>query len=121
VLRMDVLVHDADGQTSSFAWQDDCEMSFDNTAAPVVNWTCPEVSRGGEGKVCNIYVIALDPDGNQAWAFEPIEVRPEGFGLYDPFIEVVPATGACATAPTGVAAWTTILGAAALLRRRRRA
>jgi hypothetical protein len=122
VVRMDVLVFDADGQPTSYQWQDDCAMSFDNTAAPVVNWTCPEVSSGSEGKTCNVYVIALDPDGNQAWAFDPIEVRDAGYGLYDPYLRLVPATdsGCATTGSSAAVGWLGVAGAlVATLRRRR--
>jgi len=123
-VRMDVLVFDADGQTPTYQWQDDCDMTFDNAAAPVVNWTCPEVGRGSSGKRCNIYVIAVDPDGNQAWAFDPIEVRPKGFGLYDPYSQLVEATsGGCSALGGSGTGWLGLgvagLALASLARRRR--
>jgi hypothetical protein len=123
VLRMDVLVFDADGQPSSYQWQDDCAMTFDNTAAPVVNWTCPEVGRNSAGKTCNIYLITVDPDGNQAWAFDPIEVRPQGYGLYEPYTQVLPAadTGCAVVGGPGVAGWFGVGAALAVVVRRRRA
>ncbi len=89
VMTLSVLVHDADGQTPSFSWTTDGDGTFDNAAAPTVNYTSPEIADGLTGKNENIYVVVLDPDGHQDWAFEKLAVYATDAELYEPYTRVI--------------------------------
>ncbi|MFZ5477936.1 MAG: MopE-related protein [Myxococcota bacterium] len=117
-IQLEVLAYDADGQSSTYQWQDDMGGAFDNTAAAAVNYTCAEPPDGG--KNATIYAVVLDPDVHQDWAFERIAVYDAETPLYDPYKRVDTAEGGCSTA--GGAAGGAWLAAAlgALLARRRR-
>jgi len=120
ILTFDALAYDADGQTSTYQWTDDKDNGFDNAAAPVVNWTCPAVSGGGQN--VNVYVVVRDPDGGQDWAFEKIEVYPADAKLYDPYRRLITDDSkGCSTtggSPSSAAVLAIGAGLALVLRRR---
>jgi hypothetical protein len=107
VVTIDTRAFDADGDALTYAWSDDCSNTFDNPAAPVVNWTCPEVPSNVSRSKCNIY--ALVGDGvTQTWAVEPVIVYPNGHGLYEPYTRVVIEERSCSTtggSPVGSAGY----------------
>jgi hypothetical protein len=91
LVTMDVLVYDPDDDTITYNWStDDGSAAFDNPAAPVVNFTAPEIpgDTANSGKNENIYAIIQDDDG-QAWAFGRIAVWDAKTELYEPFRQVI--------------------------------
>jgi uncharacterized protein (TIGR03382 family) len=111
VITMDVLVYDPDADTITFTWSTDdpTVQSFDNPAAPVVNFTCPEIAgdSANSGRNENIYVVIADDDGTD-WAFGRIAVWDENTELYEPYTKVIPpdpnASGCSTTGGTPVGA-----------------
>jgi MYXO-CTERM domain-containing protein len=125
VVTMDIVVADSDDDTITYTWSTDdpTVQSFDNPAAPIVNFTCPEISgdTANSGRNENIYVVVADDDGTD-WAFGRIAVWDENTELYEPYTEVIPAAkGSCSTGGGAPAAGLFALGALAALARRRRA
>ncbi len=126
VVTMDVLVHDADDDTITYTWSTDDPTvpSFDNPAAPIVNFTCPEIAgdTANSGRNENIYVVIGDDDGTD-WAFGRIAVWDENTELYEPYTKVIPPdpnASACSTAGGAPAGALLALGALFGLVRRRR-
>jgi Putative metal-binding motif len=87
-VTMTVFSYDADGQTGSFAWQQDSDLTatghngISNPVAQTITWTAPSTLGESEGEVYSIYVVVTDPDGNQDWAFDEITVYPEPVELF---------------------------------------
>jgi hypothetical protein len=74
-------VFEEDGDEVLYEWEvKDGAGIFDDPTASTVNWTAPpELSnRDLIGEIFTIYAVAADQDGNQAWAFEPVWMYPEG-------------------------------------------
>jgi hypothetical protein len=87
-VTMTVFTYDADGQTLSYAWQQDSDLTatghngIDNPTESSINWTAPTSLGESSGEVYSIYVVVTDPDGNQDWAFDEITVYPEPVELF---------------------------------------
>ncbi|MDP2309233.1 MAG: putative metal-binding motif-containing protein [Pseudomonadota bacterium] len=122
VVKMDLLVFDADQDTISYEWStDDDGGTFDNIYAQVVHYTAPEVT--GDTRSSNhtykIYALINDDDGNQDWAFGELLVWDAKAEIYEPFAQALPATG-CASTGGGPAGALLVAGAALALAFRRR-
>ncbi len=91
VITVDAKIVDGDGDELVYTWADDGAGSFDNPAAPVVNWTCPEPGSGVARKTVNMYMTVVDTDGNQAWAYDKVFVYPSDMSpsIYDPWTKIV--------------------------------
>ncbi|MSP54235.1 MAG: choice-of-anchor D domain-containing protein [Myxococcales bacterium] len=102
VITLSVLSHDADGQVSTYFWQDasgSATSNFDNTASSTVHWTCPSLDSSQSGGAAILVVASVsDPDTHSNQASTKISVYPKDFGLYDIYqVVIVPTDKGCAS------------------------
>lgn len=60
-------------EAETYEWRSD-ELEFDEVDGATASFTCPHVTCPEKDSFA-IYVIAMDADGHQMWAFEDIEVQ----------------------------------------------
>lgn len=121
---MSVFVYDADGQELNYSWQQDAGLTalgftaIDNPTASSVNFTAPpELPDGSDGETYSIYVIVMDEDGHQTWAFEDITVYPEPVQLNQ--IRTSTSTRSCGSSGSAALWLLPALGGLLAARRRR--